>query len=138
MPARNLTVIETSRPTPHMIRVILAGQDLADFPEDQESGYVKVVVERDDKPVMRSYTIRAFDKLQRHLTLDFVDHGDAGPASAWANRAAPGTALAIHGPGPTKLVDTNADWFLLAGDMTALPAIAVNLEKLPENAVAMR
>ena len=37
----------------------------------------------------------------------------------------------VSGPGPKKLVDMNADWFLIAGDMSALPAISVNLEKLP-------
>ena len=38
------------------------------------------------------------------------------------------------GPGPKKLVDYSADWFLLVGDMSALPAISANIEGMPEDA----
>ena len=42
--------------------------------------------------------------------------------------------MTIRGPGETKLAAANADWHLLAGDMSALPALAVNLERLPSGA----
>ena len=131
-----LTVISNESLTPHMRRILLAGDDLAAFPDDQESGYVKLVLNADlnDKPLLRSYTVRAFDRSARRLTLDFVDHGDTGPASAWARRAAAGDRATVRGPGEKKLADPEADWFLLAGDMSALPALAVNLEQLPRNA----
>ena len=41
----------------------------------------------------------------------------------------------IGGPGAKKLINNQADWFLLVGDMTALPAITVNLAQLPDDAV---
>ena len=131
-----LEVTSNKTLTPHMRRVILQGESLARFPENQESGYVKLVLSEPEaeKPLMRSYTIRAFDAGQCALTLDFVDHGDTGPASAWARRAEPGRTAVIRGPGEKKLADPDADWFLLAGDMSALPALAVNLEQLPESA----
>lgn len=121
-----------------MRRIVLGGQSLSEFPTDQESGYVKLVlepaVEEDARPRMRSYTIRRFDAERLELVLDFVDHGDSGPASAWARRARPGDALTLRGPGEKKLADPKADWYLLAGDMSALPALAVNLERLPRDA----
>lgn len=130
-----LTVISNESLTPHMRRIRLHGESLADFPADQESGYVKLILQNgDEKPLMRSYTIRAFDQERCELTLDFVDHGDTGPASAWARRATSGDAALIRGPGEKKLADPDADWVFLAGDMSALPALAVNLEQLPETA----
>ncbi|MGM0449815.1 MAG: siderophore-interacting protein, partial [Pseudomonadota bacterium] len=125
------------RLTSNMRRIVLQGPELTDFPVDQEGGYVKLVfepAEEGGKPTLRSYTIRAFDASEQALTLDFVDHGDGGPASAWANRAEPGDSITIRGPGDPKLAAPEADWFLLAGDMSALPALAVNLENLPADA----
>ena len=138
MPAEyDLEVLSNDRLTPNMRRIVLWGLDLAQFPADQEGGYVKLVfapAENGGKPTLRSYTIRAFDAARQELTLDFVDHGDGGPASAWANQAACGNRITIRGPGDPKLAPPEADWFLLAGDMSALPALAVNLERLPSNA----
>ena len=57
-------------------------------------------------------------------------HGDSGPASKWASSVQIGDSIEIAGPGPAILA-APADWYLFVGDMTALPAIAVNLEKLP-------
>lgn len=130
-------VRSNDRLTPNMRRIVLHGPELAGFPEHQEGGYVKLVFappEEGGKPTLRSYTIRAFDAAEQALTLDFVDHGDEGPASAWANHSEPGDPITIRGPGEPKLAAPDADWFLLAGDMSALPALAVNLENLPDDA----
>lgn len=125
--------------TKNMRRIILQGSDLEHFPHNQESGHVKLVLPKEDpsqiKPLLRSYTVRAFDPAQQSLTLDFVDHGDTGPASCWANHCLPGDKITIRGPGVKKLVNLDADWFFLAADMSALPALSVNLETLPEDAV---
>ena len=63
---RNLEVVGCSMLGPHMKRITLGGESLSDFPEDQESGYVKVLFEKDpesdtsanqkDRFLMRSYT----------------------------------------------------------------------------------
>lgn len=132
-----VSVVSNETLTPNMRRIVLHGEDLGSFPADQESGYVKLMFEPPTdgaRPVMRSYTIRRFDDHRRELTLDFVDHGDTGPASAWASQARAGDPIRIRGPGEKKLADPDADWFLLAGDMSALPALAVNLERLPDTA----
>lgn len=145
---RRLTVVSTENVTPNMQRLVLGGSDLGGFPEGQESGYIKLLfplpgesklptvesIELGALVQMRTYTIRKYDPNALELTVDFVLHGEgehAGPASHWAKTATPNDEVIIIGPGPSKLVDMSADWFLLAGDMTALPAISCNLEAMP-------
>lgn len=112
------------------------GPALDDFPEGFDGGYIKLCVPGPDgSDVMRSYTVRRFDPASRSLSIEMVSHGDAGPAARWANRVEPGEAVTIMGPGPVRRLDPSADWFLAAGDMSALPALSVNLAALPEDAV---
>jgi NADPH-dependent ferric siderophore reductase len=150
---RNVEVAQKTFLSPNMLRIILSGDALRDFPEDFESGYVKLrfladaneaypvdvsdkILEKlaNPKPRLRSYTIRAFDQKKCELTLDFVAHGDNGPASAWALSCGVGDSISIDGPGPAKLINMDADWFFLVGDMAALPAVSVNIEKLAATA----
>ncbi|TBW51280.1 siderophore-interacting protein [Marinobacter halodurans] len=131
---RELEVIGSRYVTPHMLRVTLGGDNLADFPEDQDSAYIKLVFPQADgeRPLMRTYTIR--HQRPRQLDVDFMIHDTEGPASTWAQKAQPGDRILVGGPGARKLINPDADWFLLAGDMTALPAISVNLETMPADA----
>ena len=64
------------------------------------------------------------------LTIDFVLHGD-GPATAWAAQARPGNFLGVGGPRGSFIVPDDFDWYLFAGDETAIPAIGRRLEELP-------
>ena len=84
--------------------------------------------------MIRTYTVRDFDADRLELDVDFVIHAEQGPASDWAQAAQPGDEMVILGPGPRKLVDYTADWFLLAGDMSALPAISANIEGMGTDA----
>ncbi|WP_457809127.1 siderophore-interacting protein [Kushneria sp. EE4] len=130
---RRFTVLDKTLITPHMLRVTLGGEDMATFPEDQAGTYIKLMFTRDDgTPFMRTYTVRA--QREDAIDVDVVLHEDGGPAAQWADSATPGDTIEIGGPGPRKRVDDSADWFLLAGDMTALPAISDNLENLPAHA----
>ena len=76
---------------------------------------------------MRDYTPRAFDAAGNRLTIDFALH-DAGPATAWALNARPGETLLIGGPRGSTVVPDDFDFYLLAGDETALPSIGRRLE----------
>lgn len=131
---RTLHVISSHYVTPHMLRVTLGGAEIDTFPGDQESAYIKLIFPApgSDKNLMRTYTVR--HQRADQFDVDFVLHEDSGPASQWAKDAKPGDSIVVGGPGPKKLVDNSADWFLIAGDMTALPAISVNLEQLPTDA----
>lgn len=140
-PPRQLTVLRAQQLTPHMRRLTLGGAALENFPEDQASAYVKLFFtakgegwDGDDAiapPTLRTYTVRRHDAGAREIDIDFVVHENAGPASAWALRAVPGNPIALAGPGGKKLVDAHADWLLIVGDMTAIPAISVSLAGLP-------
>lgn len=87
----------------------------------------------------RTYTVRAIDPDTCLLVIDFVAHGDGGPAARWLLSAAAGAELVVIGPdarSPHRGV--GIDWrpgdardLLLAGDETAAPAIASILESLP-------
>ena len=94
------------------------------------------------RPAMRTYTIRALRRDQQELDVDFVLHGDNGPASAWASNAQPGDVLQIVGPDIHFQGQTGGyEWqppegikrVLLIGDETALPAIAGILESLTQH-----
>jgi NADPH-dependent ferric siderophore reductase len=87
--------------------------------------------------VKRRYTIRHARPELGELDLDVLVHGH-GPGSAWGATAAPGDAVEFQGP-RGKLELTPADWHLLAGDESALPAIAAVCAALPvtERAIAV-
>lgn len=85
------------------------------------------------KPYVRTYTIRNLDRSTGIMDVEFVLHGDSGPASAWAEKASVGDYLGI-GLRPSGEIPEWADWNLLAGDETAIPAIAAILEALPASA----
>ncbi|MNQ63291.1 Vibriobactin utilization protein ViuB [compost metagenome] len=95
------------------------------------------------QPPMRSYTIRALRAEHAELDIDFVLHGETGPASAWATHAQPGARLQIVAPhrfagkdpgGYEWQPPLGAQQVLLIGDETALPAIAGILETLADHA----
>lgn len=151
------TVVRTERPTPHLIRVVLGGQELAGLPVGAYTDhYVKLVfppagvtyphptdlasIKRDLPaerwPRLRAYTVRDWDAAAGELTIDVVYHGDEGLAGPWAAGLRPGDRVLFTGPGGAYAPDPAADWHLLVGDESALPAIAAALERLPAGAPA--
>jgi NADPH-dependent ferric siderophore reductase len=95
---------------------------------------VKDTLPGEHAPRVRSYTVRAFDEDTRELTLDFVVHGDEGVAGPWAASVRPGEEILLMGPGGGYSPDPSAGRHLLVGDASALPAVAVALERLPQDA----
>jgi NADPH-dependent ferric siderophore reductase len=135
-PTATLTVIRTEWLTPHMVRVILGDPGFDSFvPNAFTDAYAKLEFGSPDEPVLRTYTIRSVDPLAREIAIDFVVHGDAGVAGPWAASAAAGDVLRLRGPGGAFAPDRDADWYLLAGDETAIPAISAAVEKLDASAV---
>ena len=131
---RLLTVLAKTQLTPHMLRIRLGGAAMADFPQNQASAYVKLIwpSATDPRAVVRTYTIAA--QWPDALDIDFVLHEDAGPAAHWARTVEIGESILVGGPGAKKLIEPHASYYLLAGDMTALPALSVNLAQLPADA----
>ncbi|SFK13297.1 siderophore-interacting protein [Celeribacter neptunius] len=127
---RELTVARTERLTPHMIRLTLTGEDLADFASGSFDDHMKVFVPGTDDPAKRDYTPRRFDTEARELIVDFADHGD-GPAASWARGATAGSTVQIGGPRGSRVIEGEIGHWVLIGDETALPAMGRKLEELP-------
>ena len=157
-PVHTFEVVRTEQLTSHMVRVVLGGNGFDTFtPSDFTDSYVKLVFVADDvdvaalphpltldsfadlpatkKPVVRTITVRRADPAAREIDVDIAVHGDHGAAGPWAATAQPGQPMYLMGPSGAYSPDPAADWYLLAGDETALPAISVALESLPANAI---
>ncbi|MCC3276684.1 siderophore-interacting protein [Arthrobacter sp. zg-Y20] len=155
-PLVTLEVLRREQISEHMVRIVAGGSGFDRFTpstcadayckiwfgpdgapidgtEDLES--IRARSERDQWPVSRTYTIRSVDRLAREISIDFVVHGDEGLAGPWAARAQAGQHLTFSGPGGAFNPSPDADWYLLAGDESALPAIATVLRALPADAV---
>lgn len=145
-------VLRTGWLSDHLLRVVVGGGTLGSFPAGEHTdSYVKLLfpvpgvaypepfdidairgeMPREAWPRMRTYTVRAFDPERLELSLDFVVHGDEGLAGPWAMNARPGDEVLFLGPGGGYAPDPDADWYLMVGDESALPAIAASLEALP-------
>ncbi|MBY8880526.1 siderophore-interacting protein [Actinacidiphila acidipaludis] len=154
---KHARVVRSERLTPHMIRVVLAVDPAAAldigaytdhyvklvyapegvvYPEPLDLEAVRGSLPREQWPRTRTYTVRAWDPDTREMTLDFVHHGDEGLAGPWAARVRPGDGLWFMGPGGSYAPDPEAGWHLLAGDESALPAVAAAVEQLPPGAAA--
>ncbi|MEM6729677.1 MAG: siderophore-interacting protein, partial [Pseudomonadota bacterium] len=146
---RLLTVKDAYYLTPNMIRVVFAGPELEGFPEGCEGGNCKVMLPEPgeakadfakrlggegERPVRRTYTVRSYDAASGEMAIDFVAHGDNGPASRWAGQAKAGSFLGFAGPSGPKVTHFEADWYLVAADPSALPVAAATLEAMPEDA----
>jgi NADPH-dependent ferric siderophore reductase len=153
---RRAAVVRSERITPGMQRVVLGGPDLeglpvgewtdhyikiffprpgASYPEPFDLQKIREEFPREQWPVTRTYTVRRWDAEAGELTVDFVIHGTRGVAGPWAAAARPGDVVHFGGPGGAYAPAPDADWHLLAGDESALPAISAALEGMPEGAV---
>lgn len=152
-----LTVTSTSWTTPVVRRIEFRTDDLSAFAESVFTDrYVKLVfpkagveypepldlkalrgsVPADELPDIRTYTALFPDLEAGTLAIDFVVHGDEGIAGPWAAGARVGDTLVLNGPGGGYRPDPAADWHLLVGDESALPAIIAALDVLePESIV---
>ena len=137
--------------TPSYVRVVLNGDGLAEYaPVPYADSYVNVAIPpaessyeapfalddlkelpREQRPFRRRITVRRWNQDTRRLTLEFVTHGDEGAAGPWAARAQAGDALVFTGPAGAYNPDPAADWHLMVGDESALPAIAASVEAVP-------
>ncbi len=136
-PVIALEVVGTERLSAHLVRVTLGGAGFSAFENRPETDkYVKLkFTDADGSPVTRTYTVRRVDAVAGTLDVDFVVHGDEGLAGPWAARAQVGDTIELMGPGGGYAPDAAADWHLLVGDLSAVPAIAAALEALPADAV---
>ena len=135
---KSFKVLSVEQVSPNMRNVSLGGEALASFPGGQDGAYVKLILSPGgvlSRALMRTYTIRR--QTPEKIDIEFALHGaegEGGPAVEWAVNTQPGDEILIGGPGPAKPLLPRADWYFVVGEMTSQPAIAVNLEYLPDDA----
>jgi len=143
------TVYSSETITPNMQRITLHSDDLSGFSAESEGGYIKLLFNHsggtdlsslgeDERPVMRTYTIRRFDYNSQCIDVDFVRHTtqdrQCGFAARWAMETQKGAVINIAGPGTIQNMNTDVDWYFMVADMTALPALSAKIRKLPVTA----
>ncbi|MFV2195333.1 siderophore-interacting protein [Nocardiopsis sp. LOL_012] len=152
-------VVRTERVSDHFVNITLGGDGLKGFEflgrdqfvrlflprEGQEElhmptstgnrgWYVQLLaMSRAKRPHVRNYTVRRFDADKPEMDIEFIDHGDAGPASAWATTAQPCDEVGLLTEGACYLPTEGADWQLIVADESGLPAVASILEQAPDD-----
>ncbi|AWB85635.1 siderophore-interacting protein [Mycetocola zhujimingii] len=159
-----VTVSGIEELTPTFRRVTFTGAELHEFGTDGLDQRVKVMLPLpgigftpldatnwygawrelpdEKRNPLRTYTVRAVRPELREIDIDFVAHGDSGPASRWVTHAQPGDQLVVVGPSVrTDGLVSGVEWkpgdatsVLLAGDETAAPAICSIVSSLPRDA----
>lgn len=102
------------------------------FPETDPDTGSPIAAPAHLSPVRRTYTHSGIDLERSEIFIDFVQHGDSGPASAWAFNCKPGDVLGIMMRTHPKELFPKVDHLVLIGDATALPAIMSMLNQVPE------
>lgn len=153
-PPRLLQVIKSEKINNFLQRIILSGPDLDGFPENCNGGHIKLFFPlpnqekpvlpamgengpkwppKNLKPIVRTFSLRKFDKISRELEVDFVRHETHGYASNWALSAKPGHYIGFAGPGGPCPLMNPGEYYAIFGDLSAIPAISSILEDLPSN-----
>ncbi|GAB2472847.1 siderophore-interacting protein [Xylanimonas ulmi] len=154
-------VVRAERISPHLVRVTVGGDGVARMPRrgfdhwvrlflptagEQTAwdklperfgvgGYLRYLASASGtRPVLRAYTVREHRPEIGELDIDFVAHGDDGVAGPWAQRAQPGERVALLDQGVGFDPAPGADFHLLVGDESAMPAICGILRDLPHDA----
>ncbi|MFJ9685418.1 siderophore-interacting protein [Streptomyces bacillaris] len=168
LPVTRVRVVDVERVTPRTARVGFTADELPGLMEDRPDQQLKLCLPRagqtvprlpepaaDDpygmrwyeaylaipepeRPWMRSFTVRSYDRERNVMAVDFVLHGEGGPAARWGAAARPGDVLGMVGPSSFYARPLPAARrMLLAGDEAALPAVATLLEALPAGTSAI-
>ncbi|MBB6174384.1 NADPH-dependent ferric siderophore reductase [Nocardiopsis mwathae] len=148
---REAEVVRTAMVGAGLLRVTLGGAGTAGFESHAPDEHVKLIFPEPDgsvrlpepnglmlrwprpTPTSREYTVRRYDPASGEIDIDIAPH-EGGLASDWAQAVEPGAVVHVAGPPGGLIVPHSYDRYLLAGDITALPAIARRLEELPGSA----
>lgn len=155
IPPRVLTTLHSVAVTPYLQRVTFKGFT-DDLPINRHGAHIKVFIPKahqnglhmprlsgegtivwppiDLKPWVRTYTLRSLDKEKNTLVIEFTRHHHGGPAAEWAMKAQAGDTIGFAGPGGPDPIIRTSGFYLIAGDLSAIPAIQAILETLPQHA----
>ncbi|QIS14082.1 siderophore-interacting protein [Nocardia arthritidis] len=98
------------------------------------------MMSEEQRPVVRNYTVREHRPAgagqfgeTAEIDIDFAMHGEHTPACGWASGATPGAPVGLLDEGIMYQVPQHCSWSLLAGDESALAAIAGALRSAPRD-----
>ena len=111
------TVLEREQISPHLVRLTLSAPGLESTGVPDE--WVGLVVPGQFQ--VRYYTVRALTG--DVVVLDVVVH-DEGLVTTWASGDCLGDRVVLTGPQTSLALPDDAQWLLLVGDLTAMPAMA--------------
>ena len=103
--------------SPHLIRLALAVDGFVSTGVPDE--WVGLVVPGQFQ--VRYYTVRSYD--ERELVLDVVVH-EVGLVTEWASGDCVGDTVVVTEPKGSFELPAGAEWLMLVGDLTAMPAMA--------------
>ena len=148
---RTAEVVRTGWISETSIRLTVGGPGVAGFESaifdehvkliypDPETGELRLPTPDGDEldwprpfPTSREYTIRAHRPDALEVDIDFVAH-PGGLAADWVREVQPGDPVHIAGPPGGYRVPGDYSHYVLAGDETALPAMARWLEEAPRD-----
>lgn len=103
------------------------GAGTVDFPQRGEDG-LPYWPEGARQPALRAFTVRHFDPVGSRIEFDVFRH--PGLAMSWLCSAQAGDVVGLGGMRRDFAAGTGVDEHLIAGDASALPAIAAIVESL--------
>ncbi len=118
---------------PHLVRLVLEGPPgfvSTGIPDE----WVALTVPGQFQT--RYYTVRSWDPAAHRLVLDVVVH-EQGLVTEWAQTDCIGDTVGISEPRGSFAPPEDAGWVVLAGDLTALPAMARIGETLAASTAAL-
>ena len=123
--AREVRVVRSRRLTSTITRVTVGGDSLAGFTSLGPEDHVKLLFPAPPgERIARDYTPGPFSAEALELDLDFVVHGDEGPAGRFAATARPGDPLVVAGPRGSRLPPRGVTKYVLLADESSLPALS--------------
>lgn len=139
---RSSTLVAREWLSPHYVSLRLQGDELRGFDSPGADDHIRIFFAETanaDNPrgISREYTPRRWNSEAGTLDIEFVVHGTGptdGIAGPWAAHAPLGSPLGVGGPRGSLVLDGRPDWWFLAGDESALPAIRRFIEHMDADA----
>ncbi|KJV49568.1 iron utilization protein [Pantoea sp. BL1] len=160
----NVTLLQKRWLTPSLMSCVFTGDQVAQMKMDGPDQRIKLLlpsssglasdltesgawwdqlksIPAEQRPILRTYTLRHVNATERKMDVEFVIHGIEGPASAWVLSASPGDSLQIVAPnreheassgGYEWKPDPEVERALIIADETALPAVKGILAQMAE------